>query len=164
MRCSVALSVRSLLLAATVISCARPAAEPAALTDADVTAIRGVFSRVVETLRAKDWDAFIATFDDNVVFQPANGPALRGKDELRTWITSGPPATPQFDFTNVQVSGEGDIAYATSDINMSLEGVPPDQAKQLVVLRRNEAGEWKTVAVSFNSSTPLPTAPPAQPR
>jgi ketosteroid isomerase-like protein len=142
------------------ISCAQSPAESAPLTDADVTAIRGVFSRVVETLRAQDWDAFIATFHDDVVFHPANNPPVRGKNELRTWITSGPPVTSEFDFRDVQVSGSGDIAYATSDINMSFEGVPPDQGKQLVVLRRDDAGEWKTIAVSFNSNTPLPTAAP----
>jgi uncharacterized protein (TIGR02246 family) len=160
MRRSVAFPAGSLLLAAMVISCAQPAAESAPLTEADVTAIRGVFSRVVETLRAHDWDAFIATFDEDVVFHPANNPPLRGKDELRTWITTGPAVTPEFDFTQVQVFGQGDLAYATSDINMMLEDVPPDQGKQLVVLRRNDAGEWKTIAVSFNSNTPLPTTAP----
>lgn len=161
MRSSVAIPTGPLFLAAAVISCARPPAEPAPLSDADVTEIRGVFSQVVETLRAQEWEAFLATFDDDVVFHPANNPPLSGKDELRAWITSGPPVTPAFDFTQVQVLGNGDIAYGTSDINMTLEGVPPDQGKQLVVLRRNDAGEWKTVAVSFNSNTPLPT--PATP-
>jgi uncharacterized protein (TIGR02246 family) len=160
MRRSAVFPIASFLLAGMVMSCAQPAAEPAELTDADVTAVRGVFTTTVEALRARNWDGFLATFDDDVVFHPANGAALHGKDALRTWITSGPPVTSQFDFSNVQVVGAGDIAYATSDIAMNLEGVPPDQGKQLVVLRRNEAGEWKTVAVSFNSNTPMPDVTP----
>ena len=86
MRRNMSVSVGSLLLAATVVSCAQRPADSAPLSDADVTAIRGVFSRVVETLRAQDWDAFIATFDDQVVFHPANNAPLHGKDELRAWI------------------------------------------------------------------------------
>jgi uncharacterized protein (TIGR02246 family) len=160
MRRSAALPAVSLFLANLVVSCTQPAAEPAALTDADATAVRGVFTRVVETLRARDFDGFLATFDDDIVFHPANNAPLHGKEELRTWITSGPPVKPEFDFTDVQVFGAGDIAYGVSNIAMALEGVPADQGKQLVVLRRNEAGEWKTVAVSFNSNTPLPMAAP----
>jgi len=160
MRCSIRF-VGLMVLA--VGACAQPAATPTALTEEDRAAITALFATVVNTIRASDWDAFVATFDDNVVFHPANNPPLHGKEALKAWAAAGPKALPAFDFTNVQVFGEGNFAYATSDIAMAFEGMPaPDPSKQLVVLRKDAAGQWKTLAVSFNSNTPLPgmTGPP----
>jgi ketosteroid isomerase-like protein len=151
----------AVLLAA---GCQQPApapAAPAALTEEDKTAIMNVFQTVVQAVRASDWDAFLATFDDNVVFQPANAATLRGKESLRAWAMAGPKATSGFDFTNIEIDGDGNLAYGTSTVNMAFEGMPPDPGKQLVVLRKNAAGEWKGVAVSFNSDTPMPGMAPA---
>lgn len=158
MRRSNGSAARCAVVLLAITGCQRPTAAPAALSEEDKTAIRGVFSTALTTLRGSDWDGFLATFDDNVVFQPANAGALHGKDALRAWVSTGPKPTSAFDFTNVEVNGEGNLAYATSAINMALEGIPVDPGKQLVVLRKNPAGEWKTVAVSFNSDTPMPGA------
>lgn len=145
------------LLPLCIVACNQPSEPTAGLSEADKTAIEAVFANVVTALRASDWDAFLATFAEDVVFHPANAPALHGKEELKNWASSGPKATSAFDFTNVEIIGEGSLAYATSDIAMNFEGVPADQAKQLVVLRKEPSGEWKTVAVSFNSNTPMGT-------
>lgn len=142
--------------------CQQPApapAAPAALTEEDKTAITSLFQGVVQAIRAANWDAFVAQFDDDIVFQPANAPTLRGRDAIKAWAAAGPKATTAFDFTNVEINGAGTFAYATSAVNMALEGMPPDPAKQLVVLRKNADGQWKTVAVSFNSDTPMPMPP-----
>ena len=149
------------------VGCQQPApapAAPAALTEADKTAIAGIFQNVVQLIRAQNWDGFVATFDENVVFMPANGPVVRGRDALKAWAEAGPKATSAFDFTNVEINGEGNLAYGTSAINMAFEGMPADPGKQLVVLRKNAAGEWKTVAVAFNSDTPLPGMAPTTTR
>ena len=153
-------SPRLVLALLVMTACQQPDATPAALTEEDQNAIREVFATVVRTLRAGDFDAFVATFADDAVFHPANAAALHGRDAIKAWITAGPKASAAFDFTDVEVHGEGNFAYATSAINMALEGVPPDVGKQLVVLRKTSAGKWETVAVSFNSDTPMPGAPP----
>jgi hypothetical protein len=59
-------------------------------------------------------------------------------------------------FSNVQVWGEGNLAYGTSSYTLTLQGAPPDNGKQLAVFRRGANGEWQVVAVSFNSDLPLP--------
>ena len=144
------------------VGCQQPApapAAPAALTEEDRTAITGLFQGVVQAIRASNWDAFVAEFDDDIVFQPANGPMLRGRDAVKAWAAAGPKATSAFDFMNVEINGAGTFAYATSAINMAFDGMPADPGKQLVVLRKNADGEWKTVAVSFNSDTPMPMPP-----
>ena len=135
------------------------ASQPAVgLSEPDKEAIRQLFAKTVTALRAGDWDAFTETFADDVVFHVSGGPALHGRDELKNWVSQGPKPTSAFDFTNVEIIGDGNLAYATSDIAINLQGVPPDKGKQLVVLRKEPSGEWKTVAVSFNSDTPVPAA------
>jgi ketosteroid isomerase-like protein len=89
---------------------------------------------------------------------PANAPGLFGREEIKSWVSGGPKAAADFDFSNVEIIGVGNFAYATSDIAMNFEGMPADQGKQLVVLRKEPTGEWKTVAVSFNSNTPIAAA------
>ena len=148
------------LLSLYVVGCQAASEPEGSLSEPDKEAIRGVFSNVVTALRAQDWDAFTATFAEDVVFHPANAPALHGREELKNWVSQGPKPTSAFDFTNVEVIGQGNFAFATSDIAMNLEGVPADKGKQLVVLRKEPSGEWKTVAVSFNSDTPMQAPPP----
>jgi uncharacterized protein (TIGR02246 family) len=148
--------VSTLVLPLLLIACDRPSDLGSALTVADRAAIDSVFASVVNSIRTSDWDAFASTFAEDAVFHPANSPALHGRDAIKAWAGTGPKATSAFDFTNVEIIGEGNLAYATSDVAMNFEGVPPDKAKQLVVLRKEPSGEWKTVAVSFNSDTPMP--------
>ena len=61
---------------------------------------------------------------------------------------------------DVQVSGEGNLAYGTSAVGMKVKGARADTAKQLVVFRRSLAGRWEIVAVSVNSDLPPAPAPP----
>jgi uncharacterized protein (TIGR02246 family) len=150
-------TVRWAVLALLVLACDQPSetATATALSEADKSAIDSVFARVAAAVRAGDWDAFTAEFAEDAVFHPANAPALFGRADIRNWASSGPKPTTAFDFTNVEIIGEDNLAYATSDIAMNFEGVPPERGKQLVVLRKEPSGEWKTVAVSFNSNTPM---------
>jgi uncharacterized protein (TIGR02246 family) len=149
------------LLSVNVVACQAASEPEGSLSEPDKEAIRAVFSKVVTTLRARDFDAFANTFAEDVVFHPANAPALHGREEVKNWVTQSPKATSAFDFTNVEIIGQDNFAFATSDIAMNLEGVPADKGKQLVVLRKEPSGEWKTVAVSFNSDTPMQAPPPA---
>jgi ketosteroid isomerase-like protein len=144
-----------------VAACNQPSdtATASALSEADKTAIDSVFARVAAAVRAADWDAFIHEFAEDAVFHPANSPGHFGREDIKAWASSGPRATSAFNFSNVEIIGAGNFAYATSDIAMNFEGVPAEQGKQLVVLRKEPSGEWKSVAVSFNSNTASP--PPA---
>lgn len=148
------------VLALFALACNQPSetATASALSEADKTAIDSVFARVAAAIRAADWDAFTSEFAEDAVFHPANSPGVFGREDIKAWASSGPKATAAFNFSNVEIIGAGNFAYATSDIAMNLEGVPADQAKQLVVLRKEPSGDWKTVAVSFNSNTPMPGA------
>ena len=66
-------------------------------------------------------------------------------------------------FADVQVSGEGNMAYGSSSYVLKLKDLPADTGKQLVVFRRGADGKWKVAAASYSSDLPIPTPPPATP-
>lgn len=144
-----------LLLPLLIAGCQQRVATTTTLADEDRAAVEQVFVTVAEAIRGQDWDAFLATFADDAVFHPADAPALEGKPAIEEWVRAGPPSEPAFDFTDVQVFGEGNLAYGTSRVNFAFEGMPAQSGKQLVVLRKDGAGSWKTVAVSYNLDAPM---------
>lgn len=136
----------------TLLGCQPPAAQ---FTAADEAAIRGRFDSSLGYIRANDWTAWAGGFREDAILQPPNGPTVSGRAALDAWGHAFPPIE-NISWTNVQVWGEGDMAYATSAYGLKLKDQPADSGKQLVVLRRGASGTWETVAVSFNSDVPLP--------
>ena len=128
------------------------------LSKEDVATLEGTFGAVVRLVRASDWAGWAALFAEDAVFHPPNGPAVRGRAAIREWGDAFPPLE-AFDFSNVEVSGEGNVAYGTSGYSLTVKGLPLDNGKQLVVFRRGTSS-WQVVAVSFNSDLPLPGQTP----
>jgi ketosteroid isomerase-like protein len=120
----------------------------------DVATLEQMFDTVVRLIRAGDWASWAALYAEDAVLHPPNGPAVRGRAALQQWGEAFPPLE-AIDFSNVQVSGEGSLAYGTSGYALTIKGQPPDTGKQLGVFRRGTGG-WEVVAVSFNSDLPLP--------
>jgi ketosteroid isomerase-like protein len=124
------------------------------LAHEDVATLEQMFDAVVRLIRAGDWAGWAALYAEDAVLHPPNGPAVRGRAALQQWGEAFPPVE-AIDFSNVQVSGEGSLAYGTSGYALTIKGQPPDTGKQLGVFRRGTGG-WEVVAVSFNSDLPLP--------
>ena len=91
------------------------------------------------------------------MLQPPNAPSVNGRAAIRAWGETF-PALEDMSFPNVQVMGQGDMAYGTSGYVMTFEGAPRDTGKQLAVFRRTPSGGWEVVAVSFSSDLPAPVA------
>jgi ketosteroid isomerase-like protein len=124
------------------------------LAKEDVATLEQMFAAVVQLIRAGDWAGWAALYAEDAVLHPPNGPAVRGRAALQQWGEAFPPVE-AIDFSNVQVSGEGNLAYGTSGYALTIKGQPPDTGKQLGVFRRGTSG-WQVVAVSFNSDLALP--------
>jgi ketosteroid isomerase-like protein len=124
------------------------------LAQEDVATLEQMFDTVVRLIRAGDWAGWAALYAEDAVFHPPHGPAVRGRAALQEWGEAFPPVE-ALDFSNVKVSGEGNVAYGTSGYALTIKGQPPDTGKQLGVFRRGISG-WEVVAVSFNSDLPLP--------
>lgn len=124
-------------------------------TEQDMATVRGIFDSVVTDVRAANWNAWAGRFAQDARFHPSNGPAVLGRAAILAWGQSFPPFE-SFSFANVQVSGEGNLAYGSSSIFLKIRDLPPDTAKQLVVFRRDTSGVWQVLAVSATSDLPLP--------
>lgn len=163
----------AVLAAAAVVvldACQSPAngaASTASLADADRKAIQALLDSAESAIKAHNYDKWVAVFTDDAIFQPPNHPAIHGRTAIRAWADTLPPVS-DFSFSNANIDGAGGLAWGTSALGMTLAppGAAPmkDVAKQLIVWKRQSDGSWKTVAVSYSSDLPLPTAAPAAPK
>jgi len=140
----------------------QPGASP--LTDEDVAAIRSAAEQeVVEATLAGDWSRFVASFTEDAVRLPPNEPLHQGRDAIRQWAEAnwGPLTFTEFTMTVEDVDGRGDLAYAWGPYAATVEvpGLPEsvkDIGKFLVILRRQDDGQWLVSVGMFNSDAPLP--------
>jgi ketosteroid isomerase-like protein len=121
----------------------------------DESAVRAVADSVVRYFRTGNWAAWAELFSEDGILQPPNAPTVRGRAALVAYGKALPPIE-NLAFADVQVSGDGNLAYGTSSYRLTLQGLSPDTGKQLWVSRRAASGGWEVVAVSFNSDLALP--------
>ena len=65
---------------------ATPEAAPSALPEADAAALRALLDRWQQAARAKDWPAVAATYTEDGMFMPPNGPSVRGRAAIEAWF------------------------------------------------------------------------------
>jgi uncharacterized protein (TIGR02246 family) len=136
------------VLALIQVGCAsRPSAEFSAQDEA---AVRAVADSSVAYLKAGKPDAWAELYAEDGVLYPPNHPAVRGRSALREYARGVP--VENVEFSDVQVQGNGSMAYGTSAVIFKLKRQPADTGKQLWVARRSPAGKWEVVVVSFNSN------------
>ena len=133
------------------LGCTTPAHD---LSEADLTAIRERLDEHARHGGAEDNAAWANDFTEDGIFMIGNTPALRGRAAIQKWGETGVKLT-SLTFSDIQIHGSGDLAWATSAYSLTLEGVPePDTGKELFVLQRQADGSWLAVAVSVNSDLP----------
>jgi uncharacterized protein (TIGR02246 family) len=134
-----------------VLGCAP---QPQALSAADLAAIQSLLANVQRTVSAEDNVAWADTYTPDGVFMGSNMPALRGRAAIQQWGESGPRVT-SLVFSNVQVGGSGDTAWASGAQTLTMEGSSaPEMGKWLAVMQRQTDGSWLTSVASVNSDLP----------
>mgnify|MGYP001814411213 CR=1 FL=1 len=128
--------------------------QPTQFTVEDEAMLRGMVEATARDFSAGDMEAWAQHYANDAVFQPPNAPMVVGQENIRAWGQAFPPLK-DLTFTNVKVSGEGNVGYGTSSYDMAFPDMATDQGKQLVVFRRPPGGDWAIVAVSFNSDRPV---------
>ncbi len=143
------------LVSATIAGCSSDAESPRGLSDADMTALRAIADKDAPTVRAREWAAVAAGYTEDAVRMPPNGPAIQGRDAIRTSLDQMPPIT-AFDFRLIDLQGDGEIAYIRATWSYTL--APPgaaqavsDSGKILIVLRKQADGSWLRVVDAWNS-------------
>jgi ketosteroid isomerase-like protein len=147
----------SLVLAtclAVAVGCAAP--PPAALSDADVAALRQHFVELARALSPEDNAAWARLFTSDARMMFESAPMVSGRDAIQEWGESpGSPVLLSISFADIAISGGGDWAWATSTYVATvggLEGQVP--GKQLIVFRRQDDGTWLQAAVHASSDLP----------
>ena len=106
---------------------------------------------------ARDLEKVLAMCTEDIVYMPADHPALRGQDELRAWLEQFPKT---LKFTQPLTHVEGDahraVARATFDAAIDVAGEPAAIAgKVLCTLRKEPSGKWLAQSVCWNFDRPM---------
>jgi ketosteroid isomerase-like protein len=133
----------------------------AEFTVQDEATIRAMFDIRVADIRAGNWVKWSDQHAEAVVLQPPNRPTVKGRAALLAWGQAFPPID-SLALSDIQIWGDGNLAYATSAYALKLEDLPADVGKELLVLRRSPGGPWQVVAFSLSSDLPGPPASPAK--
>ena len=131
----------------------------ARFNEEDSAAVERMFKDAPRCFAEGEFKTWAGLYAEDAILQPQNAPTVVGRGDIEAFLCSLP--FEEMTWSDVQVSGEGNMAYGTSTywLRFSAEaGGIEDSGKQLVVFRRSpDEKEWKVVAVSFNSDLPLHT-------
>jgi uncharacterized protein (TIGR02246 family) len=111
---------------------------------------------------ANDAAAITALYSEDAVLQPPNAPKAVGSAAIQAALTEMLAATPftAIDIVSdgIEVSASGDIAWAhgTYTSTNTVNGEPYEDTGKWLSVYENRDGQWKHVADSWNSNTPLP--------
>jgi uncharacterized protein (TIGR02246 family) len=130
--------------------------DPAADTQSDVDAIKDVLNNYKQTVEAKDFDAWLALWDENGVRMPPDEPAAIGIKQIRAQMevnfTPGIGTVLTIDQKDIQVTG--DWGYVRSDGSILLTF--PDGntttlfANVLTIFKKQADNSWKIYIDCFN--------------
>ncbi|HEX9615621.1 MAG TPA: DUF4440 domain-containing protein [Bacteroidota bacterium] len=148
------------VIGALLVSCAPPRPDVAAIK----AAIEDYNKVLSEAMVANDTDTMMSYYADGAISMPANGPMLRGKEEIKAYSDkmheSGMKVT-LAKFTTVEVDAEGNTAYEIGTYEMS-GGVGTDvkfddTGKYMSIWKKQADGSWKVYAEIWNSSMEMPS-------
>ncbi len=60
-----------------------------------------------------------ATYTEDAVLMPPNGPAVQGRDDIQAFWESFPPVA-DLDLANVEIAGRGDLAYVRGTYKLKI--------------------------------------------
>ena len=124
-------------------------------TEQDQAAVRRLFDACTGYINTGDWAGWAGIYAEDGFLQPPNAPTVQGRAQLQAWGETF-PAIRRLAFSDLEIWGEGNIAYGTSRYTLELEDLPTDTGKRLLVYRRGTDVRWSVVACSFSSDLAAP--------
>jgi ketosteroid isomerase-like protein len=113
-----------------------------------------------QALVAGDTEQVLGLCTDDIVYMPADHPALRGRDAFRQWLRAFPKVVRMSQPMHA-IEGAGGVAMAeaTFDVTLDVNGQHVNgSGKALCQLRKDAAGQWLVKSVCWNFDQP--TGPP----
>ena len=157
-------SVLGLGLCLVAVACApksdTPAATaPAALSAAELDAVKAVDAAFAVAMNARDTAAVFAVYAPDAKLMPPDSPILEGA-AMHSFIVGFIAGSPSnFVLTPTTVYGIGDLAYQVGTATFSMGGAT-ETVKYSEVLRKGADGKWHYVVDMF-SGVAAPVAAPA---
>jgi ketosteroid isomerase-like protein len=157
-------STSLLALALFVTACAPKAeapAAPAALTAAELDAVKAVDAAFAAAMNAKDSTAVFAVYATDAKVMPEGSPTLEGAawHPVLTGMLAG--GASDFALTPTTVYGVGDLAYMVGTATFKMGG-NSETVKYAEVLRKGTDGKWRYVVDMFSGIAPPAAAAPAK--
>ena len=132
---------------------------PAVFSEADRAANEAISKALEEGVNSKDWAGVGATYTEDAVFMPPNGPEVEGRDNIQAFFKAFLQVS-DFNLKNVEVEGQGDMAYVRGAYTFTItpEGGSPitDSGKYLEIRKKQADGSWLIYRDMFNSNVELP--------
>jgi ketosteroid isomerase-like protein/mannose-6-phosphate isomerase-like protein (cupin superfamily) len=133
----------------------RPRSDPA-----DVSALNHLQKQVDSAIIAGDTERYLTFLTDDAVLMPPNGPAVTGKDAIRSWNQAMSRAfrIQEYASRNDEVIVAGEWAFRRAAIDWTLTATSGAQAvrdrgKFIIIYRRQGDGSWKVARDIWNSDT-----------
>lgn len=138
-----------------------------AKTQAEAEAtIRKLDADWVKTAAAKDVDAWVSFYANDVTVLPPNDKAMTDKATIRKTIAellTLPGLDLSWEPTKVEVAKSGDLAYLYGAYSLTMtdaKGKPvTDFGKNVEIWKKQPDGSWRCIVDTWNSD--LPATPPA---
>jgi uncharacterized protein (TIGR02246 family) len=134
--------------------------------EADIEAIRSLSQEISRTWNENDFEGWMASIDDDAMILLANGPTLKGIEEIRA-LYSNSFSLNSFDVTSTteEIHVEGDIAFSrdtwVGSINPKDGGEPiVFDNKAIFIYKKQADGSWKIWRNIYNSN--IPPSPPSE--
>jgi uncharacterized protein (TIGR02246 family) len=151
--------VLAVLSVAFLAACQPAAQQTDTLSEEDIAAIKSISPNWAQSFLDCDLDAAAALYAESAVrINPAQGPALRGRDAIRASLDEAfCDRLVDFTIQNMRVDGRGDLAYAWDRFSITtVEGADTVtvHGNWLGVVRRNADGSWMTEIDTPSLETP----------
>ena len=164
-----ALGVSGAMIVAA-LACQQQATEQSGATEEEVAPNADVAAMIDEkntafeqAMLAGNVEGMIVGYAPDAVLQPPMMPASSGTESIRAlfdgMVAEGAPASFDIVTDNVSVAESGELAYETGHYTVAgqMEGEPWEaQGKYLTVWKKDDAGEWQTVALSWSPNAMPP--------
>lgn len=131
------------------------------MTDREAVELLG--RRHVDAARAKDVDAFMATFTEDCALMPPHDPGARGRESVRQWaqafFNGFTIQNLEFPSTTLEVDRDWAFKHYTYDWTVvSASGGNPirDRGNGMYIYRRLPDGSWRVAYDLWTSNQPLP--------
>ena len=155
----------------TLAACTQPPTAPPDTREQDAAAIKKADTGAGGAATARNVDALMAFYTDEMTLMPPNAAMIAGRDNVKKYLTDMmnlPDFSLAWQPTRAEAARSGDIGYSIGTYHVMFTapdgGMVMEDGKYTTVWKKQPDGTWKVAVDMFNSNTPLPAPPATKPK